>query len=49
MAQKIKKWFQSKNLTLADVMQIIWVIVFAAWLIAFGIWAQEVSAALNLH
>lgn len=49
MIQKIKKWFQSKNLTLADVMQIIWVIVFAVWLIAFADWAREVSAALNLH
>lgn len=49
MIKKIKKWFQSKNLTLADVMQIIWVIVFAIWLVEFGLWAQEVSAALNLH
>lgn len=49
MIQKIKKWFRSKNLTLADVMQIIWAIVFAVWLITFGLWVQEVSAALNLH
>lgn len=45
--QKIKKWLKSKNLSLADIMLIIWVIALCIWLLTFNLWAWDISKALH--
>ncbi len=42
MIRKIKKWMKSQNLSLADIMLIIWIIAFCIWLLFLNLWAWDI-------
>lgn len=49
MIRKIRKWFRSKNLTLVDVILIIWVITLCIWLLVFNLWVWNVVKILKTY